>query len=514
MREHWLLPDSPYRSYDAYLDAVGSRAVEVARGRPAAQLLEEIKKSGLRGRGGAGFPTGTKWATLANHPCRIRDAVVNAAEGEPGTFKDRWLLRYNPYAVLEGLLIAAHVIGARGLYVGVKASSTTEIARLTKAIGELAAAGVLAGSEIRVVPGPEEYLFGEEKALLEVIEGNEPLPREPHYPPYEKGLFATPFSPNPALVNNAETFAHIPSIVARGGESFRRLGTANTSGTCLYTISGDVLRPGVYEREAGVTLRELVHDAAGGPREGRQVKAILSGVAAPVITPSRLDTPADFASMEMAGSALGSAGFIVFDDSRSMPRLAQAVARFLYVESCNQCTACKHGLRTASEALDGIFGAPTSRADDYLRALYGARSAPQANRCYLPVEGAALIPSLLETFEQEFGTPHGHLASSSEPILIAQICDFDAERGVFLVDQRQARKQPDWSYAEEPRPSAIRVVSTPRDVDRAPVVVRLSSDLVPLLSERARSAGRTLDVLVNDAMREWLEQAAERGDRD
>jgi NADH:ubiquinone oxidoreductase subunit F (NADH-binding) len=512
MKEHWLLPDSPFPSYDAYLDAVGARAVEEARGRSPAQLVDEIKKSGLRGRGGAGFPTGTKWATIASHPCRVRDAVVNAAEGEPGTFKDRWLLRYNPYAVLEGLLIAGHVIGARSLYVGVKASSTTEIARLTQAIEELEAAGVLAGREIRVVPGPEEYLFGEEKALLEVIEGNEPLPREPHYPPYEKGLFATPFSPNPALVNNAETFAHIPSIVARGGESFRRLGTANTAGTCLYTISGDVLRPGVYEREAGVTLRELIYEAAGGPRPGRQVKAILSGVAAPVIAPSRLDTPADFASMEMAGSALGSAGFIVFDDSRSMPRLAQAVARFLYVESCNQCTACKHGLRTASEALDGMFDAPTSRADDYLRALYGARSAPQANRCYLPVEGAALIPSLLETFAPEFGTPHGHLAGSSEPIMIAQIRDFDAERGVFLLDQRQARKQPDWSYAEEPRPSAIRVAPAPRDADRAPVVVRLSSDLVPLLSERARSAGRTLDVLVNDTMREWLEHAAERGE--
>jgi NADH:ubiquinone oxidoreductase subunit F (NADH-binding) len=514
MKEHWLLPDTPFPSYDAYLAAMGGRAVEVARGRSRDQLLDEIKKSGLRGRGGAGFPTGTKWSTIANHPCRIRDAVINAAEGEPGTFKDRWLLRYNPYAVLEGLLIADHTIGARGLYVGVKASSTAEIARLSQAIEELTAAEVLAGREIRIVPGPEEYLFGEEKALLEVIEGNEPLPREPHYPPYEKGLFATPLSPNPALVNNAETFAHVPSIVLRGADSFRRLGTANTAGTCLFTISGDVLRPGVYEREAGATLHELIYDAAGGPRQGRQVKAVLSGVAAPVITANRLDTPADFASMEMAGSALGSAGFMVFDDSRSIPRLAQAVARFLYVESCNQCTACKHGLRTASEALDGIFGAPTSRADDYLRALYGARSAPQANRCYLPVEGKALIPSLLETFEREFGTPHGHLAGSSEPIVIAQIRDFDAERGVFVLDERQARKQPDWSYAEEPRPSATRVVPTPRDADRAPVVVRLSSDLVPLLRERARSAGSSLDVVVNDALREWSEQLAERGERD
>jgi NADH:ubiquinone oxidoreductase subunit F (NADH-binding) len=507
-----LLPAAPYASYGAYLEAIGARPVEVARGRSPVDLLDAIKKSGLRGRGGAGFPTGTKWATIATHSCKVRDAVVNAAEGEPGTFKDRWLLRQNPYAVLEGLLIAAHVIGARRLYVGVKATSTVEAARLAKAIEELAEAGVLAGQEITVVPGPEEYLFGEEKALLEVIEGNEPLPREPHYPPYEKGLFATPLSPNPALVNNAETFAHVPSIVVHGAESFRRLGTANTSGTCLYTVSGDVRRPGVYEREAGATLREVIFEAAGGPREGRGIKAILSGVAAAVITPNRLDTPADFASMEMAGSGLGSAGFIVFDETRSMPRLAQAVARFLYVESCNQCTACKHGLRTASEALDGFFGAPTSRGDDYLRALYGARSAPQANRCYLPQQGAVLIPSLLETFESEFEAPAEHAVASAEPILIAQIRDFDSDAGTFTLDERQARKQPDWSYAEEPRPSAIRVVPIPCDLDRAPVLVRLSSDLVPLLREQARSSGRTLDVVVDDAMREWLNRTAGPGD--
>jgi len=506
MREHWLLPDSPYPTYAAYLAAVGASAVELAKQRSPDAVLDEIKKSGLRGRGGAGFPTGTKWATIVNHPCRIRDAVVNAAEGEPGTFKDRWLLRYNPYAVLEGLLIGARLVGARGLYVGVKATSTVEIARLRQAVEELAAAGVLEGREVRIVEGPEEYLFGEEKALLEVIEGNEPLPREPHYPPYEKGLFATPLSPNPALVNNAETFAHVPSIVVHGADSFRRLGTANTPGTCLYTLSGDVQRPGVYEREAGTTLRELIYQAAGGPYQNRSVKAVLSGVAAPVITPNRLDTAADFASMELAGSALGSAGFIVFDDTRSMPRLAQAVSRFLYVESCNQCTACKHGLRTASEALDGLFGAPTTKIDDYLRALYGARSAPQANRCYLPVQGAALIPSLLETFEEDFEDQLGLPLGSPEPILIAQIRDFDDERRAFTLDDRQARKQPDWSYAEEPRPSATRVVATPCDVNRAPVVVRLSSDLVPQLRAHAQSAGSTMDAVVNDAMREWLER--------
>jgi NADH:ubiquinone oxidoreductase subunit F (NADH-binding) len=505
MREHWLLPSTPFASYDDYLSAAGARAVDIARSRSPAEVLGEIKESGLRGRGGAGFPTGTKWETIRNHPCKTHDVVVNAAEGEPGTFKDRWLLRHNPYAVLEGLLIGAHVVGARGLYVGVKRTSTAEIAKLRQAVEEIAGAGLLAGQEIHVVEGPEEYLYGEEKALLEVVEGNEPLPREAHYPPYEKGLFATSLSPNPALVNNAETFAHVPSIVRHGAASFRRVGSANTPGTCLYTVSGDVDRPGVYEREAGTTLRDLVYEAAGGPLQGRRIKAVLSGVAAPVITPNRLDTPADFSSMELIGSGLGSAGFVVFDETRSMVRLAQAVARFLYVESCNQCTACKNGLRTASEALDALFDPAAAKPDDYLRALYGARSAPQANRCYLPVQGAALIPSLLETFEEEFAAPVEQRATA-EPILIAQIEDFDADRGDFSLDSRQALKRPDWTYAEDLRPSAVRIVTTPRDAERAPIVVRLESDLASRMRERVRPAGQTMDGLVNEVLREWLDR--------
>jgi NADH:ubiquinone oxidoreductase subunit F (NADH-binding) len=486
MKEHWLLPDTPFPSYDAYLAAMGGRAVEVARGRSRDQLLDEIKKSGLRGRGGAGFPTGTKWSTIANHPCRIRDAVINAAEGEPGTFKDRWLLRYNPYAVLEGLLIADHTIGARGLYVGVKASSTAEIARLSQAIEELTAAEVLAGREIRIVPGPEEYLFGEEKALLEVIEGNEPLPREPHYPPYEKGLFATPLSPNPALVNNAETFAHVPSIVRAGAASFRMQGTADTPGTVLYTISGDVARPGIYEREAGIPLRELIDDVAGGVPDGRKVKVVLSGVAAKPITPDKLDTRTDFGSMHLIGSGLGSAGFVVYDDRTWIPSLARAVARFLFVESCNQCSACKSGLRTASQAIDELFDPATATTDDYPRALYGARAAPQGNRCYLPVQGSVVIPSLMTGFASEFEHQLANPTEHGDPIPIPKLEDFVPGRG-FALDEHQAAKTPDWTYETAPIPESVRV----------------PPDLAARLAERA--GDRSVDELVRLALELWLD---------
>ena len=353
LKEHWLLPDEPLESYADYCALYEEQAIDVARSRAPEDVLRSIQRSGLRGRGGAGFPTGTKWASVAHHECPTRQIVCNAAEGEPGTFKDRWLLRHNPYAAIEGMLVAAHAVEAQHLYIGIKASYKPEIERLTAAIEEMRYA--IGRLTVELHEGPEEYLFGEERALLEVIEGNEPLPREQHYPPYEKGLFATPGSPNPAVVNNAETFAHVPSIVRAGHASFREIGTADTPGTLLFTVSGDVKRPGVYERPAGIMLHDLFYEVAGGPRDGRRFKAALSGVASPIITPARFATRADFGSMQLMGSGLGSAGFILIDDATTMPRVAQAVARFLFVESCNQCSACKHGLRTASEALDELF---------------------------------------------------------------------------------------------------------------------------------------------------------------
>jgi NADH-quinone oxidoreductase subunit F len=183
-----LLPESPYSTYQAYLEKNGASAILKARSLSPQAIVDEIQESGLRGGGGAGFPAGVKWKTVLDHPCAVRYVVCNAAEGEPGTFKDRYLLRRNPYAVLEGLLIAAHVVGTKTIYIGIKADFEPEIRRLTQAIHEMRTAEVISAINIEISPGPVEYLFGEE-ALLNQIKVGLPLPREAHYPPYEKGLF-------------------------------------------------------------------------------------------------------------------------------------------------------------------------------------------------------------------------------------------------------------------------------------------------------------------------------------
>jgi len=472
-------------------------------------VLAEVERSGLRGRGGAGFPTGTKWRSVKEHPCARRFVVCNAAEGEPGTFKDRFLLRKNPYAALEGMLVGAHVVGATQLYIAIKASFGSEIERLDGALKELKEGGVLEGLEVKIVPGPEEYLFGEEKALLNVIEGLGPLPREPHAPPYERGLFATPDSPNPALVNNVETFARVPGIVRHGGDSFRKLGTPDTPGTLLFTLCGDISRPGVYEAPAGITLRELFFRLGDGPKGGRSFKGALSGVSAGIIGPEKFETHVDFGSLKLIGSGLGSAGFILIDEATSIPRVAQAVARFLYVESCNQCTACKHGLRTASGAIDEMFDPKSASKDDLERALFGARSAPQANRCYLPVQGAAVIPSLAARFKAEFDQQLAHPGSRVPKYVLPKIVDFDEPSRTFVYDLRQAQKNPDWTYLEPKKTTARAVAASPAGPapeSEGDVGIRLAPEVHEAMRSLAEAKGIDLDRQVNEALRQWLKR--------
>ena len=501
MRHHWLLPERPYETYAAYVKATGENAVLKARKGTPETVLGEIERSGLRGRGGGGFPTGTKWSTIRNHACKTRSVVCNAAEGEPGTFKDRFLLRRNPYAMLEGMLIAALVVETRELYIAIKESFTAEIERLRRAIDELGKEGLLEGMEVAIVEGPDEYLFGEEKALLNVIEGQGPLPREAHYPPYERGLRATAESPNPALVNNVQTFAHVPSIVRHGAAAFRKLGTSDTPGTLLFTLSGDLAQPGVYEAEAGLTLRELFYRIGGGPKGPHSFKAALCGVSAPPIGPEKFETRADFGSLKMIGSGLGSAGFILIDDTTSIPRVTQAVAQFLYIESCNQCTACKHGLRTAAGAIDELFDPKTATPDDFERALFGARSAPQANRCYLPIQGAQLVPSLMTRFKSEFDAQLARPASSPSRWRIPKIVDYDESARAFLYDLKQDLKRPDWTYADQQSTRRRTAVAPAPDGEAG---VRLAPDVWQALRELADVKRIELDRQVNEALREWL----------
>jgi NADH:ubiquinone oxidoreductase subunit F (NADH-binding) len=503
---HGLLPPAPYETYSAYAKASGESAVAKARKASPDAILAEVERSGLRGRGGGGFPTGTKWGTIRKHPCSKRTVICNAAEGEPGTFKDRFLIRKNPYAVLEGMLIAAHVVGTHELYIAIKESFRKEIERLHQAIEEMKSAGLLDGFTLRIVPGPEEYLFGEEKALLNVLEGQGPLPREAHYPPYERGLRGSVESPNPALVNNVETFAHVPSIVRHGADSFRKLGTSDTPGTLLFTLSGDIEKPGVYEAEAGIPLRELFFSLGGGPRGPRSFKAALCGVAAAVIGPEKFETRADFGSLRMINAGLGSGGFILLDDEASIPRVAQSVARFLYVESCNQCTACKHGLRTASGAIDELFDPKTATPDDYERALFGARSAPQGNRCFLPQGGSLIISSLLTRFKPEFDAQLARPKSGPGRWRLPKIADYDEATKKFLYDLRQDSKNPDWTYRETQNAPSTGRFTAAAPMSEGEAGVRLAHDVWESMQALADAKGLDLDRQVNDALREWIKR--------
>src|SRR3954447_5191166 len=280
-----LLPEAPYASLDDYLAEGGGAALPRAVERGPDWVIDELERSGLRGRGGAGFPTARKWHSVRAGGPGLGDryVVANGAEGEPGTFKDRPLLRANPYQVIEGLCVAATVVGAREAFIAVKASFTAEIAALERALREMADAGLLTSTPVTLVAGPEEYLFGEEKGLLEVIEGNDPMPR--WLPPYLHGLFGTTpqegwsagvgperegsdVGANPTLVSNVETLANVPLILDRGALWYRTIGTAETTGPLLCTVVGDVARAGFGEIEPGTPLRSVLDELGGGVRAG------------------------------------------------------------------------------------------------------------------------------------------------------------------------------------------------------------------------------------------------------
>jgi NADH-quinone oxidoreductase subunit F len=458
-----LLDGEAVRSLDDHRARGGGAAFAAATQVEPEALVDLLTASGLRGRGGGGFPTGRKWAGIRAAGPGRRFAVCNAAEGEPGTFKDRALLRHDPYRVLEGLAIAGYAVGAEAAYIATKASYAQEAERLAAALEEIHAAGFFADLQITLVLGPDEYLFGEEKALLEVIEGNDPLPRL--LPPYEQGLFATDVQtgwqavdaptgaaqdrgrgqPNPTLVNNVETLAHVPRIVLEGADWFRSMGTAESPGTTIATIVGDVQRPFVGEVELGTPLSALI-ERAGGPLPGRTLQAAFSGVANGVITPDHFDAPVSYEGLAGAGSGLGSAGFVVYDDTACIVEVARTLSRFLYVESCGQCRACKFGCGEITRALDALMAGDGT--EQHIEVI-GARllSVTDQTRCFLAAEEQALVSSILREYPEEIALHlEGRCSVPERPLLPPKLVDVADGRASY--DERQARKQPDWTYAE------------------------------------------------------------------
>ncbi|MCU1344559.1 MAG: hypothetical protein JWL70_825 [Acidimicrobiia bacterium] len=455
MDEPRVLDNARCTSLADYEARGGGEGLKAARRVEPEALVEELEASGLRGRGGAGFPTGLKWRTVASNasPSTATSVVVNAAEGEPGTFKDRAILRTNPYRTIEGALIAARVVNAREVVVATKASFSHEIARLTEAIAEINAAGWNEGVSIRVALGPSAYLFGEETALLEVLDGRPPFPRIAA--PYREGVgapgeaaeeqYAGVAGGAPALMDNVETLANVPMIVARGAQWFRSVGTAKSPGTIVCTISGDVPRHGVVEVPMGTTLREVLSIINSTDELGEAVTAVLPGASNAILPASFLDVPLTYEDAAAAGSALGSASFILFDASTDLVSVAHGVARFLSVESCGQCLPCKRDGMDLRDALDRVRVSQASDLD-LLQIGKLVENIPTGSRCYLAQQQQNVVGSLLSRFPEAL---QAHLEGSpaSPPVLIAPIVDLVAER--FALDDTQLDKQPDWSHADE-----------------------------------------------------------------
>jgi len=352
---------------EGYRDRGGYRALERAfRGLDADQLLSTLEESGLRGRGGAGFSMGKKGSFLPRGEME-KYLCCNADESEPGTFKDRELMQKNPHQLIEGIAIAARAVGAAYAFIFIRGEYSEVADVLDRAVAEAYEAGYLGPSvlgtptrvELVVHRGAGAYICGEETALLDSLEGKRGNPRlKPPFPAIQ-GLYD-----GPTLINNVETLSNVPNIVNRGAEWFKGFGTEQSTGTKVVSVSGCVQRPGNYEIELGIPAREIIYGLAGGPPEGRRVKAWFpGGSSAPVLTEAELDLPYTFESMAEAGSMLGSGAIIVADESVSIPELALRTARFYHHESCGKCTPCREGTNWTTKLLERVVRGEATPVD-------------------------------------------------------------------------------------------------------------------------------------------------------
>jgi len=329
-------PDS--HTLEVYRETGGYAALAKAQAMEPAAIVDEVKKSNLRGLGGAGFPTGMKWSFIPkDHPGPVY-LVVNADEGEPGTFKDRYILERDPHALIEGMAITARAIRSPLGFVYIRGEYVEPWRRFTQAVREAHDAGYLGrGFDIVVHRGAGAYICGEETGLISSLEGKKGWPKvKPPFPAI-KGAFG-----KPTIVNNVETLACVPHIVTRGAAWFAGLGTKTQGGTRMYSVSGRVKRPAVYEAPVSVTLRQLIEDYAGGVSGTGRLKAVVpGGSSAAILTADQIDVTMDVDGLKAAGSMIGSAGVIVMDESVSIPEALLVVARFYAHESCGQCTPCR-----------------------------------------------------------------------------------------------------------------------------------------------------------------------------
>ncbi len=392
---------------DAYMKVGGYEAwKKCVRELSPDQVVQELKTSGLRGRGGAGFPTGVKWDKVLNHRVKERYFVCNAGEHEPGTFKDRHLLKTMPHQLIEGCLIASWTAQAKASFIYVNHEYQEERDNLKKALAQAKERGFVGknilGSgidiDLQVFEGHGSYVAGEETAMLESMQGRPAMPRQkPPFYPTDYGLYG-----KPTLVNNVETLCNIPRILHKGAAWFTQVGTEKCPGTMMFSLSGAVNRPGVYEMPMGITVRELIEQCGGGVPGGRKIKAVFpGGPAFSMVTADQLDLPMDFDSLKKAGTGLGSAGVIVVDDATCMVRQTLKFSNFFKAESCGQCPPCRMGTINLATLMAKIeAGEGTQKDLDSLLQLCGFVKG--TGYCTLVTGASVLVQSSVKLFRQEF----------------------------------------------------------------------------------------------------------------
>lgn len=391
---------------DTYIRNGGYRALPKAlKEYTPDELIEMVKKSGLRGRGGAGFPAGLKWSFVPKDSPKPRFLLCNADEGEPGTFKDRALIENDPHQLLEGIIIASYAIGAHKAFIYIRGEFAFGAKRLQEAIRESYQKGYLGknilGSgfdlDLDVYRGGGAYICGEETSLMESVEGGRANPRLKPPFPASVGLYR-----NPTVINNVETLSNVPHIVLNGGEWYANIGMPKSTGTKIFSLSGHVKRPGNYELPMGVTLRELIFEHGGGIKDDRQLKAVIpGGVSTPVLTAELLDVKMDFESLYEAGSLLGSGATIVMDESTCMVKVAYRISKFFEHESCGKCVPCREGTRWIRQIMQRIENGKGREQDlDLLRDI----CANIAGKTVCPLADGAVVPitSTIEKFRDEY----------------------------------------------------------------------------------------------------------------
>lgn len=396
-------PDS--HTIGSYIAGGGYKAADDALKLNPDEIIQLVKDSGLRGRGGAGFSTGLKWSFIPKDPTLAKYLCCNADEGEPGTFKDRVIMENDPHLLIEGMIITCYAIGAETAYIYIRGEFVKSANRLEDAIKEAYSKGYLGrnvfGSQfsldIHVHRGFGAYICGEETALIESIEGLRGQPRKKPPFPALSGLYA-----KPTVVNNVETLACVPFIITKGADWFKAIGCAKSPGPKLFGVSGHVEKPGMFELPMGTSLREIIYGHAGGVRGGKKLKAVIpGGVSAPLLIEKDLDTPMDFDSLAQKGTMLGSGGVIVMDETTCMVKTAYIINRFFSHESCGKCTPCREGVTWMTNILMRIESGTGRQGDVELLEnlcgnIFGRTFCPLGDGAVMALRGA------LNNFRQEF----------------------------------------------------------------------------------------------------------------